>query len=182
MVLHDSAAERLTEPQFAAGRSVADWSPKPPSLIPPPCLAQGDSGGPVLARTGHGTAVLVGVISVGIGCGSRFPSVNVAVAPYVSWIQREVRDAESRSGSDTLSRRMAKRRHRHSTRRYPSSAIQFPGPTRRRRTPRSALQPQPRGFRHHSDHAQEKQPQEGWLRPQRSPERESRGPLSPRRR
>ena len=50
-------------------------------------LLQGDSGGPVVwympAARRH---LLVGVISVGIGCGAHFPGINTRVAPYVRWI------------------------------------------------------------------------------------------------
>ncbi|XP_043227213.1 CLIP domain-containing serine protease 14D-like isoform X2 [Amphibalanus amphitrite] len=50
-------------------------------------ICKGDSGGPVVwFMPGPRRYLLVGVISVGIGCGADHPGINIRVAPYVQWI------------------------------------------------------------------------------------------------
>ncbi|XP_069688917.1 venom protease-like isoform X2 [Periplaneta americana] len=51
---------------------------------------QGDSGGPLVVREGD-AHVLVGVVSSGIGCGSKaFPGVYSRVSSYVDWINNKL--------------------------------------------------------------------------------------------
>ena len=48
---------------------------------------QGDSGGPMVVHVGGGQAVLVGVVSWGIGCArAHNPGVYTQVSKYVDWI------------------------------------------------------------------------------------------------
>ncbi|XP_021933991.1 venom protease-like isoform X2 [Zootermopsis nevadensis] len=52
---------------------------------------QGDSGGPLVVREGD-VHVLVGVVSSGIGCGSKsFPGVYSRVSSFVDWINIHLR-------------------------------------------------------------------------------------------
>ncbi|PSN46607.1 Venom serine protease Bi-VSP [Blattella germanica] len=52
---------------------------------------QGDSGGPLVVQNG-GYHVLVGIVSSGIGCGSKaFPGVYSRVSSYVDWINKYLR-------------------------------------------------------------------------------------------
>ena len=60
------------------GSQVAQWAAG---------VLQGDSGGPVVWYMPRARRhLLVGVISVGIGCGADHPGINTKVAPYVRWI------------------------------------------------------------------------------------------------
>jgi secreted trypsin-like serine protease len=57
------------------------------------CLnaSQGDSGGPLVVQEG-GVHILVGVVSSGIGCGSKaFPGVYSRVSAYTDWIKSHLR-------------------------------------------------------------------------------------------
>jgi len=57
------------------------------------CLtaSQGDSGGPLVVQEG-GIHILVGVVSSGIGCGSKaFPGVYSRVSAYIDWIKSHLR-------------------------------------------------------------------------------------------
>ncbi|KAG8231617.1 hypothetical protein J437_LFUL010295 [Ladona fulva] len=48
---------------------------------------QGDSGGPLVVKGKDGRYSLIGVISSGIGCGSKqYPGVYVRVSSYIDWI------------------------------------------------------------------------------------------------
>ena len=50
-------------------------------------LFQFDSGGPVLwENPTTGRLVHVGIISYGIACGTKLPSVNTRVGAFVNWI------------------------------------------------------------------------------------------------
>lgn len=54
-------------------------------------ISQGDSGGPLVVREGD-VHVLVGVVSSGIGCGSKsFPGVYSRVSSFVDWINIHLR-------------------------------------------------------------------------------------------
>lgn len=51
----------------------------------------GDSGGPLqMFASDSKFATVVGVVSFGIGCGSRLPGVYTRVAHYVKWIESHV--------------------------------------------------------------------------------------------
>lgn len=50
---------------------------------------QGDSGGPLQLLIGPDSdmATVVGIVSIGIGCGSTLPALYTRVAYYVEWIE-----------------------------------------------------------------------------------------------
>ncbi|XP_049767023.1 venom protease-like [Schistocerca cancellata] len=51
---------------------------------------QGDSGGPLVLRNG-GVYTVVGIVSSGVGCGSKsFPGIYTRVSSYVTWIQKQL--------------------------------------------------------------------------------------------
>ncbi|XP_066991103.2 venom protease isoform X3 [Anabrus simplex] len=52
---------------------------------------QGDSGGPLVVNN-NGIRTLIGVVSSGIGCGSKaFPGVYSRITEYVDWIEEQFR-------------------------------------------------------------------------------------------
>lgn len=51
---------------------------------------QGDSGGPLQVRGEQETWSVVGVVSFGVFCGTKLPSVYTRVASYVDWIESVV--------------------------------------------------------------------------------------------
>lgn len=57
---------------------------------------QGDSGGPLqyFADKESGIATVLGIISVGFGCGTALPSLYTRVAAYLDWIEPIVWPAE----------------------------------------------------------------------------------------
>lgn len=48
----------------------------------------GDSGGPVIYKANRD--YLVGIVSGGLACGVKIPSVNVRVTEYIDWINKHV--------------------------------------------------------------------------------------------
>ena len=49
---------------------------------------QGDSGGPLVIKDDANTAIIYGVVSWGIGCGSaNYPGVYARVTKFVDWIK-----------------------------------------------------------------------------------------------
>lgn len=50
-----------------------------------------DSGGPLLHHV-KGRQFVVGLISYGIGCGSKYPSVNTRITAYLPWILNKTAD------------------------------------------------------------------------------------------
>lgn len=50
---------------------------------------QGDSGGPLqyFDNNDSGIATVLGIVSVGFGCGTAFPSLYTRVAYYIDWIE-----------------------------------------------------------------------------------------------
>ena len=52
---------------------------------------QGDSGGPLVAYDENNSAVLVGVVSWGIGCAYEgYPGVYARVSAFVDWINQTI--------------------------------------------------------------------------------------------
>ena len=51
----------------------------------------GDSGGPILIADENNNLVQVGIISLGLGCGSDgIPAIYARVAPYINWIEGQI--------------------------------------------------------------------------------------------
>ncbi|RWS09332.1 Serine proteinase stubble-like protein [Dinothrombium tinctorium] len=56
---------------------------------------QGDSGGPLIKRI-DGRAILIGIVSWGVGCGRKeYPGVYTDIKHYLRWIQRFVNTSRS---------------------------------------------------------------------------------------
>jgi secreted trypsin-like serine protease len=52
---------------------------------------KGDSGGALIQRDASGRATLVGVVSVGNGCGRRgYPGIYTKASFYIDWIQKTI--------------------------------------------------------------------------------------------
>lgn len=52
---------------------------------------QGDSGGPLqIYPKGSYAAKIVGIVSFGVDCGSKFPGIYTRVASYLDWIEPHV--------------------------------------------------------------------------------------------
>lgn len=52
---------------------------------------QGDSGGPLqIISSNSSLAKVVGVVSIGIGCGTALPSIYTRVAHFIAWIESHV--------------------------------------------------------------------------------------------
>lgn len=50
-----------------------------------------DSGGPLISNV-KGRQFVVGLISYGIGCGTKYPSVNTRITAYLPWILSKTAD------------------------------------------------------------------------------------------
>ena len=50
----------------------------------------GDSGGPVQNYKSSRFSTVIGVVSFGVQCGGKWPSVNTRVAYYLDWIETMV--------------------------------------------------------------------------------------------
>uniref|UniRef100_A0A182MHS5 Peptidase S1 domain-containing protein n=1 Tax=Anopheles culicifacies TaxID=139723 RepID=A0A182MHS5_9DIPT len=59
---------------------------------------QGDSGGPLLVQQAN-NVILIGVISVGIGCGSKLPGLYTRVGSYFEWINNTITESQSKQTS-----------------------------------------------------------------------------------
>lgn len=64
---------------------------------------QGDSGGPAQFVGPHSTYSIVGIVSLGAQCGSRFPSIYTRVDYYLNWIEAIVWGNGLEEAKDTFS-------------------------------------------------------------------------------
>lgn len=51
---------------------------------------QGDSGGPLQVRGPRDTWTVAGLVSFGVSCGTKLPSIYTRVASYLDWIESQV--------------------------------------------------------------------------------------------
>lgn len=76
-------------PPFRLGIDQSQYCARDPTGKGDTC--QGDSGGPLqTTQTFSNPAKVVGIVSIGIGCGSGFPGIYTRVAHYVDWIGAHV--------------------------------------------------------------------------------------------
>ncbi|XP_055843948.1 serine protease persephone-like [Episyrphus balteatus] len=80
-----------TKSSFKVGLNEGQYCAYDPKLNKDAC--DSDSGGP-LQLVNNGESTIVGVVSYGISCESKFPSVYTRVAYYLDWIESIVWPAE----------------------------------------------------------------------------------------
>lgn len=80
--------QRINHAAFKEGISNSQYCAYDPANKRDSC--RGDSGGPLQVYHNQDTVHIVGIVSFGLGCGTRFPAIYTRVAYYTDWIASHV--------------------------------------------------------------------------------------------